>query len=293
MRVSSLSDDRVVRLLRRYFVPAWLSRDNYQQDGFFGPEKAELDRIDRERARKKLPGGTVCVFVLAADGSVLDTLPVQQAWKADNLLPFLQRIVAAHEVQPRKTEAIEASAAPPPAPPRPKTEGGRLFAVYTRSNASGPNRGVSHDQVELTSAEWRLLLPPETSRAGASYRVPAEAAGKLLRYAYPPLPHWDARQSKVVSVRLTGTVQSMEGDEAKVRLEGSLELAYPAEGKPTDGRVKASLVGTIRYNRRTRTLTAFGLISDSAEYVWRWDGKANTVPMALAVELKTPRHGEE
>jgi hypothetical protein len=285
MRVSSLSDERVIRLLDRYFVPAWLSRDHYQQEGVFGPEKAELDRIDRERASRKLPGGTVCVFVLAADGSVLDTLPVQKAWKADALLPFLERIIAEQKLEPRRREAVKASAAPPPASPRPKTEGGQVFAVYTRSDARGQNRGVSHDHVELTVAEWRLLLPPEGSRAGASFRVPAEVAGKLLRYAYPPLPHWDVRQSKVMSVRLAGTVESLAGDEAKVRLEGSLELVYPAEGKPTDARVKATLAGTIRYSPRTRTLTAFGLISDSAEYVRYWDGKANPVPMAVAVEL--------
>jgi hypothetical protein len=286
MRVSSLSDERVVRLLSRYFVPAWVSRDSYQQDNVSRTEKAELDRIDRERARRKLPGGTVCVFVLAADGSVLATLPVQQAWKADNLLPFLQRIVTELKVKPRQREALEASAAPPSAPPRPKTEGGRVFAIYTRSNASGPNRGLSHDHVELPPAEWRRLLPPESSRAGASFSVPDEVAGKLLRYAYPPLPHYDARESKVVRVRLTGTVESVEGEEVRVQLQGSLELLYPAEGKPTDGRVQAKLVGMIRCDRRNRTLTAFGLVSDAAEYVWHWEGKANPVPMALAVELK-------
>jgi hypothetical protein len=286
MRVSSLSDERVVRLLGRYFVPAWVSRDSYQQDNVSRTEKAELERIDRERASKKLPGGTVCVFVLAADGSVLATLPVQQAWKAENLLPFLQRIVTEQKVTPRKSEAVKASAAPPSAPPRPKSEGGRVFAIYTRANANGPNRGVSHDHVELTPAEWRRLLPPEGSRVGATFSVPEEVAGKLLRYAYPPLPHYDVRASKVTSVRLTGTVESAEGEEVRVRLRGALELLYPATGKPTDGRVQAKLVGTIRCDRRTRTLTTFGLVSDEAEYVWHWEGKANPVPMALAVELK-------
>ena len=30
MRVSSLSNERIQGLVSRYFVPAWISRDNYQ-----------------------------------------------------------------------------------------------------------------------------------------------------------------------------------------------------------------------------------------------------------------------
>jgi hypothetical protein len=91
MRVSSLSDERVIALLTRYFVPAWLSRDRYQLEPVSQAEKEELLRIDRERGRRGLRGGTVCVFLVAPDGAVLATQPVQQASDPENLARFLER----------------------------------------------------------------------------------------------------------------------------------------------------------------------------------------------------------
>src|SRR5579884_2672104 len=88
MRVSSLSDPRVIEVVSKYFVPVSVSRDDYQRDPRSQDEKAELLRLDRERARRGLKGGNVCAFIIAANGDVLATQPVQQAFKPENLLPF-------------------------------------------------------------------------------------------------------------------------------------------------------------------------------------------------------------
>src|SRR6516164_8718777 len=111
MRVSSLSDERVIALLTKYFVPAWVSRDDYQLDPRGKDEQAELERIDGERHRRGLEGGTVCVFVLDSDGSVLATQRVQLAYKPENLVPFLDKIIADKKLTPRDAEAIRASTA--------------------------------------------------------------------------------------------------------------------------------------------------------------------------------------
>jgi len=98
-------------------------------------ERAELERLDRDRAKRKLKGGTVCVFVIDPDGSVLATQPVQQAYKPENLVPFLEKIVAVKHLQPRDAESILASAAVPAAI-KPQTDGGRLVHIYTRCDQS-------------------------------------------------------------------------------------------------------------------------------------------------------------
>src|SRR5437667_1870526 len=124
MRVSSLSDDRVIDLVSRYFVPALLSRDHYQADGPSRAEKEEVLRIDRDRLKRGLKGGNVCVYILAPDGSVLATQPVQLAYRPDNLVPFLKEIVDGRRLRARDPGAVKASAAPSPSPVRPRTEDG-------------------------------------------------------------------------------------------------------------------------------------------------------------------------
>src|SRR6516164_4072897 len=125
MRVSSLSDERVIALLTKYFVPAWVSRDDYQLDPRGKDEQSGLDRIAPERHRRGLEGGTVCVFVLDSDGSLLATQRVQFAYKPENLVPFLEKIIADKKLTPRDAEAVRATTAQPAAI-EPKTEGGRL-----------------------------------------------------------------------------------------------------------------------------------------------------------------------
>src|SRR5437588_11420983 len=94
MRVSSLSDERVIALVSRYFVPVWLSRDHYQAGQVTPAEHEEVLRMDRDRQHRGLKGGSVCVYILAPDGAVTATMPVQQAHKPENLVPFLERIGA-------------------------------------------------------------------------------------------------------------------------------------------------------------------------------------------------------
>src|SRR3954453_19062092 len=108
MRVSSLSDERGIALLTRYFVPAWLSRDHYQLGPASQAEREELLRLDRERARRGLRGGTVCVFVVAPDGSRPPTQPVQQACRPENLVPLLDRVVEREGLRPRSPAAARA-----------------------------------------------------------------------------------------------------------------------------------------------------------------------------------------
>src|SRR5579875_1497934 len=126
MRVSSLSDPHIIDLVSKYFVPVSVSRDDYQREPRSQDEKAELLRLDRERARRGLKGGNVCVFIIAANGDVLATQPVQLAYKPENLRALLEEMIVSQKVGPRSQEAIRASAAKPPET-KPKAEGERVI----------------------------------------------------------------------------------------------------------------------------------------------------------------------
>ena len=81
MRTGPFSDDRVIALLRRYFVPVWLSSDEYGQP---------LDPADRAEW-KRIARGNIMVYLIASDGTVLDRMAVTQALQTErNLLPMLE-----------------------------------------------------------------------------------------------------------------------------------------------------------------------------------------------------------
>ena len=285
MRVSSLSDRRIIEQVSRYFVPAWISRDHYQLEKPDRHEQDLLARIDASRHRKRLEGGAVCVYIATGSGEVLATLPVQKASKPELLLPFLRKLAADHKLKPRQPADVKSGAAPRPVKPRPTTRGGQLFTVRTRFDEGPENRGTSRDVVELTKAEWSKLVAPEKARRGTAWKVPRAVAEKLLRQAYPPLPHWNAKLARVITCELTATVSAVKANEARLRLEGKLELVYPDRGEPTDGRVTARLVGVARCDPGRGTLTQLQLTSDGARYVWSWQGKLQPRAMSLAVEL--------
>ncbi|MHB1423676.1 MAG: hypothetical protein ACYC3I_10880 [Gemmataceae bacterium] len=283
MRVSSLSDPRVIDLISKYFVPSWVSRDFYQLEGDHRDEKAEIERLDRERGKHKLKGGNVCVFIVAADGDVLATQPVQQACKPENLLPFLQKIIADQKLEPRGEEAIRASAAKP-ANAKPKTEGVRFVHIWTRLD-TGANRGLSNDRVELKAAECKAFLPPAGARPGTSWNIPEEIAHKLFQYGYPPSPQWMTKDSKVMKGTMKATLAAVSDEEAHLKLEGAMELKFPL-GKPTEGKITASLVGVARVDRKMQTPTSLEMVSEQADYVWYWQGKPQPMKMRIALELE-------
>jgi hypothetical protein len=284
MRVSSLSDPRINSLISKYFVPVWVSRDDYQLEDRSKEEKAELDRLDAERRKRGLEGGNVCVFIVAANGDVLATQRVQLAYKPEEHLAFLRKIIADYKPEPRDAEAIRASTAKP-AEVKPKTKDGRLFHIWTRLDRGADNKTVTNDRVELTAAEWKTFLPTAGARVGASWTIPDDIAHKLYHNCYPPNPYWMTKDCKVLKGTLKATLSAVTDEVARIQLEGSMELSFP-HGKPTEGRVTARFIGAARQDRKKQTLTSLALVSEKADYVWYWQGSPQPIEMRIALEME-------
>ena len=276
MRVSSLSDKRVIRLISDHFVPVWVSRDNYQLPDAGKDDKAFLAKVDASRRAKKLESGSVCVYIANHEGEVVATLPVGRACKPELLRPFLDKLLPDERPPARKVVAIAE---------KPKGVKQRTFLVRTRFDDPGVNRGTSRDRVELTAAEAATFVPPK-AEVGTRWKIEAATAEKLLRHAYPPLPYWEAKLARVRKAELTARVVSVDGDKATLRLEGDLDLVYPYKGTPTDGKVTATLAAVAEVDVRARELKSFTLASKEGRYVWFWEGKSQPKKIAFVVELE-------
>lgn len=276
MRVSSLSDKRVIRLISDHFVPVWVSRDNYQLPDAGKGDKAFLAKVDASRRAKKLESGSVCVYIANHEGEVVATLPVGRACKPELLRPFLDKLLPDERPPARKVVAIAE---------KPKGVKQRTFLVRTRFDDPGVNRGTSRDRVELTAAEAATFVPPK-AEVGTRWKIEAATAEKLLRHAYPPLPYWEAKLARVRKAELTARVVSIDGDKATLRLEGDLDLVYPYKGTPTDGKVTATLAAVAEVDVRARELKSFTLASKEGRYVWFWEGKSQPKKIAFVVELE-------
>lgn len=287
MRVSSLSDERVIRLVSRHFVPVWISRDRYQLDSVSEAEQRLIHRLDTSRRAAKLEGGAVCVYIASADGTVSATLPVQRAFKPDLLTAFLDRVVEDARLSVRSSADARAAAAVPPAKAKPTTEGGRLFTIRTRFDKKGQNRGTTKDTVELTKKEWSALFPPAGAKLGDRWRVPASTSDKLFQYGFPPHPQWRSKMTHLDESQLTAWYSGIDGSERRISLTGKMTLRFPWTGKPTDGKVTAYWIGFARLDADTRTVKSMMMVAEEAKYVWWWQGVTQPAQaMSITVEME-------
>jgi hypothetical protein len=286
MRVSSLSDDRVIRLISKHFVPAWFSRDHYQREA--APEQdAEMDRIGRVAAAHKMSHGAVCVFIVDPTGDVIGSLMVQPASDPEKLLPFLNELIEKHHIGVRSAEASRATTAGPRKPPALKKENGHLFSIYCQyTDTIGRTRGLSHDWVELSPVDWAGFMPSGPVKEGDVWTVPDAVSRALLKYSYPPIPHWKVSESRIRNVQLKATVATLTDDrEVPLWIEGNVNLVYPEKGSDP-GVTTATFSGLCRIERATGKIKMFKLISEKALYTIGVPGKLYPRPIRIAVEME-------
>src|SRR5712691_1535243 len=96
MRAGPLSNDKVIALLNRYYVPVYVSNEDYHgKSASASPEeKKEKQRIFIEFLDGKLGTGDVHVYIMKPDGHAMEGLDIGSAMKIDKMIALLERCAA-------------------------------------------------------------------------------------------------------------------------------------------------------------------------------------------------------
>jgi hypothetical protein len=275
VRAVSLSNDRVISLLNQYFVPVYLSNEDFRDSGAAPPaEKAELHRIHGEGYAAKLSVGTVHAYVLAPDGHLVDSMHTVEVAKPDKLTAMLERAVQKFALQPG-TPVVKPC---PPAPPSAGRDQLRLHVTarylerhgddYTLVRNAGGNWSAlpGEDWLLLDRSQWSKLLPPSGAKPGDAWTIDGSLAETILTRFYPPTENNDLATNRFESVALKATLVSVTSVIARARLEGRFRLKHPFYHKEDGNHAEAGVVGFLEYEPVGGRIRSLRLVTDQASY---------------------------
>ena len=265
MRAGPLSNNKVISMLNRCFVPVYAANEDYRENGAASPEeKAEYDRIFKESHAAKLSTGTVHVYVLNPQGHPIDSLHVAEAAKTERLVQMAEGVIKKLGV--REGQAVVAPAAQCA---RPLCDAGSLTFHLTARSLDG--RGAwSEFPVEnwivLGQNEWKKLLPAPKVRAGDSWEIDRDVATQFLTHFYPATENNDASKNQFERISLKATVTSVQGGLARARLTGDLRMLHSFYHKVDGKIVEATVVGFMDFDPEKQTLRSLNLVTEKATY---------------------------
>jgi hypothetical protein len=290
-RASHQWSDEKIRSIRTECVPVAVNGHLLDLD---------KDGAEGRFFRKCWPRGTEnAAFMATASGKRLEH------WWADwKALPESERLPGA--VQVEKADLVSSTALTP-------SPDGLIAKVYIRGFLRGPRGDLAgenlmylgdgrfesepgRDHLWLTRTEWQSLVPDQP-RVGDTFPVPAAVADRIIRQHLIVVPDcvtgaWSP--SGVRSQRMTLTVEQASPATIRLRLEGAVLLAQPAEAEvaqTTDG-YDASLRGILEYDVRKKRFTRFDIVafgkgweSNSNRPRWNREGRRW---VGIAFELADP-----
>lgn len=281
MRASSLSNDKVIDLLNHFFVPVYLSNEDFAKGGCAPvEEKKELQRIFRESLDAKRSTGTVHVYVLSPDGKSCDSMHVASAAKVEKLVPMLEAAVAQQNLSAGRTLF-------PPGPQsrKPKTaaEGlvlhlvarnvvkkdGDIVPTHTKlgeTRSAGWGSYPSEDWIKLTKDEAAKLLPAGRVEKGQTWQPDAAVAARLLTHFYPTTENNDVAKNKIHEQELKATIISLDNGIARAQLTGHLVMDHWFYHKADGNQVNTRLAGYLDFDPATARIRALRLITEDATY---------------------------
>ena len=287
-----LSHTDVISRLNRYFVPVYLSNEDYRDTGSAPPEeKAELRRIHAEGHAAKLSVGSVHAYVLSPDGRLMDSLHVAEAFKVEKLVAMLDRTTGKLGTQPGEPVVKPAPQSVARAEP-----GSLLLHVtarylerkgdeYVLVEGAGGNWSAFPGEawITLSGTELAGLLPPGAVRAGESWELGRDTAARILDHFYPPTENNDLSKNRIEEQSLKGTVLSVQDGVARARIEGGLKMKHPFYHRDDDNRVEAKVVGYLEFEPGTRRVRSLQLVTEDAVY---GSAAGRKQPFGVAVRLE-------
>jgi hypothetical protein len=267
MRAGPLSDAKVIALLNRHFVPVYTSNEDYHGKTPAVPpdEVAAQRRIYVEALKEKRAAGSVCVYLVGADGKGLASMIVSTATQPGRLEKLLQETV-----DRLKVPAGDPVIPPADQAPRPRTGPGELLLhLVARADHKGSwGEFPSENWIVLSQAQWRGWLPPGQAAVGTTWTVARDDAVPVLKYFFPQTEICNFAlatdpdgpyQHRIEQLSLQGKVVSVEGNRVRARLDG-----YP--GRDDQNYVNATVSGYVDFERDGRQIHRLRLITDEATY---------------------------
>lgn len=261
-------------------MPVFTSNEDYAERGSApADERAALQRIRQEGLRKRLSVGTVHVFLLAPDGSLLDTMHVASV----NPGTLAERLERQAKALGTRGGAPVIRPCPPAAPEaEPGTLRLHLTARYLErrgdalvlvENAGGNWSALpGEDWILLGGEEQALLLPLDrTPSVGRSWKVDRQVVARLLRRFYPPTENNDLAKNVIEEQTLRAVVTSVGRGTATARLEGRFRMKHPFYHRDDEKYVAGDVVGYLGFDPHPqagtrRAVRSLRMVTDRADY---------------------------
>jgi hypothetical protein len=227
-------------------VPVYTSNEDYEQGGAAPEdEKKAYVRIYHEALRRRFSAGSVCVYIVAPDGRVMDSKTVPDTPKVLSMLKSAIDELGLKEgktlVEPRPQSAR------PSAPPDALVL--HLSAPYEVRTGSWQDF-PAESWLVFPRAEWAKMLP---SSAGDAWAFDHDATLRLLNYFYPATEDTRGEQidrNRVETAVLRGRIESVRDGRVRARIEGTLKMKrpfYPNHPEHEPVPIDATIVGFMEF----------------------------------------------
>lgn len=249
-------------------MPVYTSNEDYDKGGKASPEeKKAYQRIYHEALKKKMSAGSVCVYIVAPDGPVMDSKTVPDTKK---VLAMLEGAIEKLQLKEGRT-LVE----PRPQSTPPKAESGaltlHLSAPYDNRRGSW-HEFPAESWLVFTRAEWERMLPSGALQAGASWDLEKEVSLKLLNHFYPATEdtRGDQVDRNVIEIAaLKGTIESVREGKARGRMEGAFRMKrpfYPGHPEHKPVAIEATIVGFLEFPSDRASPPIVRLVTDAATF---------------------------
>jgi hypothetical protein len=264
----------VIEMLNKYFVPVYISNEDYQGKGAIVAKEEFLawQKIYHDALKEKRHAGSVCVYLVDGDSKGLASLIVSKAAEKDHLLKLLQATVDKLKVKGGEPVLPVVCQAPPP----PANPGDLVLHLVSRADHKGSwGEFPAENWITLKEAESKQWLPP-TAKPGATYSIPDKEATKVLTYFFPQTEVCDFEKlvepdgpylHRIEKIKLQGKVLNSKDGIVMIRLDGNLKVKhkfYP--GRDDNNYAESTIVGYLQLNQKTGRISRLALTTTQARY---------------------------
>jgi hypothetical protein len=170
---------------------------------------------------------------------------------------------------------------------------------YRRGSCDTPGGDqAARDHLWITKGEWQALLPADP-QVGTKVPMPPSLANRLVRYhlidnTRGEPPTWEAAEVRRSEWSLV--VDAMDDVTVRVRLDGEALLATKADLAKADRGYDLRLIGSIRINRKTKTIERFDVVALGehwGEGEYNAGARRGRQPLGIFFELCPGRGGAD